>query len=352
MKQRLMAAALGSVTVTPDATIREAMVAIDRSGLEVVLVCERDRKLLAMATDGDIRRALLRGETLESGVMTAANRNFTTVPVGVHRNEAVRTMLDGGFHCVPVVDGAGVLVDLHTLWVSLLAQDTGSWAVIMAGGRGERLGELTHAIPKPMLPVGDRPILERIVQLIVSHGIRRIFLSVNHMASMIEDHFGDGRRFHCRIEYLREREALGTAGALRLLPSMPTQPLLVMNGDLLTNVNLTRLFALHRTAQSAATVALRRHAMKIPYGVCKVESGRVVALEEKPELSYEINAGIYVVSPEALPLVPTSGPYSMTALLEACMHLGLPVGAYRMHESWQDIGLPSEFESAQRAGRD
>jgi len=351
MTSRLMIAALDALVVLPGANIRDAMRAIDHSGLEVALVCDEAHRLIAMATDGDIRRALLRGETLESGIMTAANPTFTTVGPKVERSEAVRTMLKNGYHCLPVVDEQGRLLDLHTLWVALLGQDTGSWAVIMAGGKGERLGELTHAIPKPMLPIGDRPILEHIVQLIVSHGIRRIFLSVNHMASMIEDHFGDGTRFHCRIEYLREREALGTAGALRLLPTPPKKPLLVMNGDLLTNINLTRLFALHQTANNSATVALRRHVMKVPYGVCKVEASKVVALEEKPELAYDINAGIYVLSPETLDLVPADGAFTMTGLLDACMTQRLPVGAYRMQESWQDIGLPSEFESAQRIGK-
>lgn len=347
MRTGLMNAVLDSLVVSPSKTIRDAMIAIDGSGLEVALVCDEHRRLIAMATDGDIRRALLAGETLESNIMTAANRSFTTVQSGAERSAAVRAMLDGGFQCVPVVDEDGRLVDLHTLWVSLLGQDTGNWAMIMAGGKGERLGELTHGIPKPMLPVGDRPILERILQLLVSHGIRRIFLSVNHMASMIEDHFGDGVRFHCRIEYVREREPLGTAGALRLLPSMPQKPLIVMNGDLLTNVNITRLLSLHDTTKSTATVALRRHAIQIPYGVCQVEGGRVLKLEEKPKLTYDINAGIYVLSPEALKLVPKDGAFTMTALLDACLSKALPVGAYRMHESWQDIGLPSEFESAQ-----
>lgn len=341
-------APLETLVVKPEATIRDAMVAINRSGLEVALICDSRNRLLAMTTDGDIRRALLRGESLESCIMTAANPRFTKLSPETERSEAVQTMLMGGIRCVPVVEADGTLVRLHTLWAALLGQDTGSFAVVMAGGKGERLGELTHGLPKPMLPVGDRPILERIVNLIVSHGIRRIFLSVNHMASMIEDHFGNGTGFHCRIEYLREREALGTAGALKLLPVRPTQPLLVMNGDLLTNVNLTKLFALHTSAGNAATVALRRHVMKVPYGVCKVEGGQVVSLEEKPEFGYDINAGIYVLSPESLDLVPEVGPFTMTSLLDNCMARKMPVGAYRMQESWQDIGLPSEFQSAQR----
>jgi len=341
-------APLEALIVSPEASIREAMLTIDRSGLEVALVCDARRRLVAMATDGDIRRALLRDATLDDTIMVAANSSFTTVGPEVDQSEAMRLMLQRGYHCIPVLDAQGALLHLHTLKSALLGHDTGSVAVVMAGGKGERLGALTYAIPKPMLPVGDRPILERIVQLLVSHGIRRVYLSVNHMASMVEDHFGDGSKFHCRIEYLRERTALGTGGALRLLPEVPTHPLLVMNGDLLTNVNLTRLFALHRAGNHAATVALRRHVVKVPYGVCKVDAGHVIALEEKPELHYDINAGIYVLAPSTLALVPADGPFTMTGLLEACLAEGLVVGAYPMQESWQDIGLPAEFETAQR----
>lgn len=342
------AAPLEALLVSPGASLRDAMVAIDGSGLEVTLVCDARRRLVAMATDGDIRRALLRGATLADTIMVAANTRFTTVGPEVDPGEAMRLMLHHGYHCIPVVDEHGALIDLHTMKAALLGNDTGSVAVVMAGGKGERLGELTHAIPKPMLPVGDRPILERIVQLIVSHGIRRIYLSVNHLASMVEDHFGDGSRFHCRIAYLREKTALGTAGALRLLPDRPKKPLLVMNGDLLTNANLSRIFALHRANAHMATVALRRHVIKVPYGVCEVNDGRVTALREKPELHYDINSGIYVLAPEALDVLPAEGAFTMTGLLEACMDRGGIVGAYHMQEAWHDIGLPAEFENAQR----
>ncbi|MSP26043.1 MAG: CBS domain-containing protein [Myxococcales bacterium] len=338
--------ALDELIVSPRASIKDAMMAISKAGLEVALICELGPRIVGMVTDGDIRRALLRGESLESGIMVAANTKFARVGPDVHRSEAVRLMLQGGYKCLPVVAEDGTLLDLHTLWVAMLSQDTGSYGVIMAGGKGERLGELTQALPKPMLPVGDRPILEHIVQLLVSHGIRRIFLSVNYMAAMIQDHFGDGSRFYCKLSYLHEENALGTAGPLRLLPGMPARPLVVMNGDLLTSVNVSRMLALHQAGKFEATVALREHTVRVPYGVCHKENGRIVRIEEKPELRYHINAGIYVLEPRCLELVPAQGSYSMTTLLEECLRLGRNVGAYDMLESWQDIGLPAEFASA------
>jgi len=323
------------------------MEAINRSGLEVALICGESRKLLGMVTDGDIRRALLRGDGLQAPIMAAANTRFTAVGRNVHASEAVQLMFQNGFKCIPVINEQGELIDLHTLWVALLSQDSGCWAVVMAGGKGTRLGELTRAIPKPMVPVGDRPILERIVQLLVSHGIRRIFLAVNTMGRMVEDHFGDGSRFYCNIEYLRETTPLGTAGPLRLLPEKPQRPVIVMNGDLLTSINLSRMLAFHQTGAYAATMALRRHVVEVPYGVARLADGRVVGLEEKPKLSYDINAGIYVIDPPSLDLLP-SGFAPMTSLLQACIDDGRPIGAYPMQEAWHDIGLPSELERAQQ----
>jgi dTDP-glucose pyrophosphorylase len=325
----------------------KVMEVIDRSGLEVALVCDARRKLQAVVTDGDIRRWLIKGGALDDAVAKVGNPKFTSVPPSTPRHDALHIMVERAIKCVPVVDGTGTLVDIHTLHVALLGHRTESWAVVMAGGKGERLGELTRMIPKPMLPVGDRPILERIVQSLVAHGIRRIFLSVNYLGTMIEDHFGDGSRHFCRIDYLREDKPLGTGGPISLLPSPPTAPLLVMNGDLLTSINFSRLFAFHRAGEFAATVALREHIVKVPFGVAELDGPKVRKLVEKPTLNYRINAGIYVLSPETVARVPKGRMYPITELLDGCMKDGQSVGAYHMEETWNDIGLPEEYQRAQ-----
>ena len=237
---------------------------------------------------------------------------------------------------------------LHTLQVSLLNRKCESWAVIMAGGKGERLGELTNAIPKPMLPVGDRPILERIIQLLISHGIRRIFISVNYLARMIQDYFGDGSRYHCRIEYLHETKALGTGGALSLLPEVPKASVLLINGDLLTNLNLTRFLEFHEKGGHHITAALRDHSIQVPFGVADVEGSRISRLREKPVLSYQINAGIYAIVPDALELIPRDLFFPVTKLIDICLEKSLSVGGYHIQETWKDIGLPEEYWNAQK----
>jgi dTDP-glucose pyrophosphorylase len=325
------------------ASALEAMRAIDASGLEVALICTADGRLRAIVTDGDLRRAILKGQPLTTPAVEIGNQQFTSVSPSGSRADAVRLMLARSFKCVPVIDAQGVLVDLHTLHGALQVPDCGSWAVIMAGGKGERLGELTQAIPKPMLPVGDKPILEHLVHLLVGHGIRRIFLSVGYLGQMIEDHFRDGERFRCRIDYLREDQPLGTGGALSLIRELPTAPLLVMNGDLVTAVNLTRMLAFHRQNQHAATIALRDHVVKVPFGVVDTEAGRVTALREKPVLSYAINAGIYALEPRLLARIPGDRLFPITELFDDCLKRGESVGGYHLDETWNDIGLPEEY---------
>lgn len=337
---------LSDLIVGPDASILSVMKAIDHTGMEVALVCGPERRLLSVVTDGDIRRWLIRGGSLADPIAEVGCKTYTSVPVQTDRAEALRMMIEHGFKCVPVVDDHQHLVDVHTLTLALLGHRTQSWVVIMAGGKGERLGDLTQAIPKPMLPVGDRPILERLVNLLVSHGFRRIFISVNYLGKMIKDHFGDGSRFHCHIEYLDEDQPLGTGGALTLLPERPQEPILVMNGDLVTNIDLSQMMDYHRGRGFAATMALREHTIKVPFGVVEFSNGTVEKLREKPNLHYHINAGIYILDPSIIDLIKPACMYPITELLEACLTTGRSVGAYPIHQNWSDVGLPEEYRNA------
>jgi dTDP-glucose pyrophosphorylase/CBS domain-containing protein len=340
---------LDDLMVGPEDTILSVMKSIDLTGLEVALVCDRSRKLLSVVTDGDIRRALIRGMSLNDAIGSVGNKNFTSVADNATRVDALELMIKNGIKCIPVVDAKRQLVDLHTLSTSLVGERVESWAVVMAGGKGERLGELTKGVPKPMLPIGDRPILEHIVRLLVTHGIRRVFISVNYLARMIQDHFGDGSDYQCRIEYLHEQEdiPLGTGGPIALLPEMPKHPLIVMNGDLLTRIHLGRLLAFHRSGEYVATMGLREHVVQVPFGVAEVKDSMIAKLVEKPKLNYRINAGIYVLNPELIPTIPKNRTYPITDLLNGCLKSGKRVGAYHMQEAWNDIGLPEEYQRAQ-----
>ena len=216
----------------------------------------------------------------------------------------------------------------------------------MAGGRGERLRPLTDALPKPMVRVAGRPILERIVLHLVGFGIRRIFLSVNYLAEVIEQHFGDGAAYGCSIEYLRKRQPLGTGGSLSLLPERPSDPLLVLNGDLVTQFNVAGMLDIHAQAGHAITMGVREYSHAVPYAVLDVAGGRITRISEKPDISWPVNAGIYVLSPSLLDRIPRDVPYMVPALIETCLEKGECVGAFWIEDDWLDVGRQRELRQA------
>jgi NDP-sugar pyrophosphorylase family protein len=225
----------------------------------------------------------------------------------------------------------------------------GFWgAVIMAGGEGRRLRPFTTNRPKPMIEIGGVPLLERQVRGLVAAGLRRIYISTNYLGHLIEDHFGDGLCFDADICYLREKDKLGTAGSLSLLPQRPDGPLLVMNGDVLTTSDYGRLLAYHQEHEAYMTVGVIEYRVEIPFGVVRVEGTSAVALEEKPSQSFLCNAGIYVLSQGALDLIPAGGPHNMTDVIETAIAMRRTVSVFPIHEYWTDIGNPADLEKARR----
>lgn len=342
---------LACLCVRPDATVLEAMHAINAGGHAIAFVCGVRGKVHGLLTDGDLRRALLAGATLESRVLvTAMRHDFASVSPEATRAEALDLMRARHIEHLPVLDERGRLVGLHLLHELLGATPRPNWAVIMAGGRGTRLYPITQHVPKPMVTVAGRPILERLVLHLVGYGIRRIYLAVNYLAEMIEAHFGDGRAFGCEIHYLREDRALGTGGPLALLPETPEHPLLVMNGDLVTTADISRLLAFHARGSYAATFGLRSYAVEIPFGVATVRGDRVVGLREKPTERMHVSAGIYVLSPPVLSLIPRDIEYPITELFAACLRRRMPLGAHVIEDEWVDVGRPQELSRARGAG--
>ena len=280
--------------VSESASLRTAMEVLDRGSLEIVLVVSPDGALLGTLTDGDIRRAILSGASLEDAASGFMHRRFTAVGPSASRTEVLDLMRACTFQQIPIVDEGGQLVGLHLLREILGASIRPNWAVVMAGGRGERLRPITDSLPKPMIKVAGRPILERIVLHLVGFGIRRIFLSVNYMGDMIEGYFKDGAELGCNIEYVKEEKPLGTGGALSLLPEKPDHPVLMLNGDLLTQFNVGNMLAFHADGGFKATVGVHEYVHTVPYGVVEREGDRITGIREKPTQTWLANAGIYV----------------------------------------------------------
>lgn len=326
-------------------TVADLMRRMDWAALEIVLVVDAQGRLAGTVTDGDIRRAILKGLDLSTPASAVMNRKPIAVEAHTPRAEALRIMRRFGIRHLPCLDACGRPVRLEML-DGMADQTDAPSAVIMAGGLGQRLRPLTENTPKPMLKVADRPILDHILGSLRQSGIRDVVISVNYLADRIREHIGDGAGHDLNVNYVSETKRLGTAGALALLAPRPRSAFLVMNGDLLTGVNFASLFRFQKRTGHDLVVCVRRHSTTVPYGVLEIAGGRVVALKEKPTLDFFINAGIYVVEPHCLDLIEPESHCDMTDLIQKAMDRGFSVGAFPIIEYWRDIGSPEDYARA------
>ena len=333
--------------VDPDASIEEAMRRIQESELRIAVVTTDDDRLLGVVTDGDVRRGMLDGMGQEAPVTQIMNEEPVTAQERDDRESIVQMMRRHHVHQIPVVDRQGRVVRLETVDDVIAPNERPNPVVIMAGGLGTRLRPITDDCPKPLVEVGGVPILETILERLSAQGFRHVYLSVNYKADMIEEHFGDGGAWGLQVEYLRERERRGTAGALSLLPERPAHPLLVLNGDLLTTLNFRQLIDFHRRRSVAATMCVRRRDVEIPYGVVETDGHEVSGIEEKPTDRYFVNAGIYVLEPDALGAVPDGQYYDMTEHLQSLVDAGEEVTAYPIRAYWRDVGQKEDLHKAE-----
>lgn len=337
--------------VTRGASLREAIRVIEESRKTIAVVIDENRRLLGTVSDGDIRRAILAGKTLDAEVTEAMNRQPRTTTDDSSDSTLLQFIRKYDLEAVPVVDGDRRLrrvVHVNELMPGDAVGGAEGFdaAVIMAGGEGRRLRPLTDSIPKPMVNVGGVPLIERLVKRIARAGVRSIYVAVNYLADVIENHLGDGSRFGASIIYLREQRKMGTAGALSLLPETPRGPLLVINGDIVTTSEFKNFLRFHMDYKAAVTVGAVTHRVQIPYGVIRCDGMHAVALEEKPSQFFLCNAGIYVVSPDVLRFLPDGEPYNMTELMQRCILERCPVVVFPIHEYWSDIGTPSDLQEA------
>lgn len=338
------------IFVFPDETIREVLRRIGDQGLQIALVVDADEKLIGVITDGDVRRAILAGRSLEDGVRHIMNRTPICVSSRATREDLVATFAEHRHILrIPAVDEAGRVVGIHLAEDLLPHSTAGVPVVLMAGGLGTRLRPHTDKLPKPMLDVCGRPILEHSIRAMRGFGFRKFYISVNYLREVVKDHFGNGEGFGVEIEYLEENERLGTAGALRLLPQDVGSPIIVMNGDILTHLNFRNLLDHFITGAADATMCLRPYVHQIPYGVASFDGEVLVGIQEKPQHFHFINAGIYVLGKHMLERIPPSGFFDMPSLFQEIMDdRELTATVFPIHEFWMDIGNPNDLEVARR----
>ncbi|HEY1100020.1 MAG TPA: nucleotidyltransferase family protein [Myxococcota bacterium] len=344
---------LSSFTIGTGATLRDAAACIDVGGCGIAVVVDGHGRLVDTITDGDIRRSVLAGRHLQATVEELRHRRVGTpyeTPVFASIDDDDAALLSilraRCLRQLPLVDADGVVRDLVTIDDLVVGNASmGVHAVVMAGGFGTRLGDLTKNTPKPMLPVGDKPLLEHIVGQLRAAGITTMSVTTHYRAEQIEEHFGDGRDFGVDIQYVAEDRPLGTAGALGLLPP-PTMPLLVMNGDILTRIDIDAMLRFHREHAAELTVAVRQYEMAVPFGVVEADGPLVSAIKEKPQVGFLVNAGIYLIEPSVLPLVPAGARLDMPDLITALLSQQRRVASFPVLEYWLDIGRVEDYSRA------
>jgi len=330
-----------------NADIRQAMEYLGLSQNHILLVVDENDRLLGTVTDGDIRRSLLDGMALDTPVAKVMNMTPISTTLESSQQERLKLFRTHRILHLPLIDAERRVVGLVGIDELVAAPETQeNLVVIMAGGLGTRLRPMTEDTPKPLLPIGGRPILETIIEQLTGHGFTRICLSVNYKSDMVRGHFGDGSKFGAEIQYLEEETRMGTAGPLGLIKEPGDTPILVMNGDLLTKLNFSALLSYHREQQSYATVCVREFDMQIPFGVIEHQNNNVKAIVEKPVHKFLVNAGIYVIESAALAGIPKGQYLDMPDFLHNVIADGQPVVAFPVHEYWLDIGRIEDMSRA------
>jgi len=337
-----------TVLIPQTAIIAEAIKNLNDSHLQISLVVNPNGELLGTLTDGDIRRGLLNGLELSSTIISIMFSTPLVVPPEVGRDTALQIMRANKIHQLPIVDKNKRVVGLH-IWDELNApRDLPNIMVIMAGGKGTRLRPHTEKCPKPLLPVGNKPMLEHIIERAKAEGFNHFIISIHYLGHMIEEYFGDGSQWQVKIEYIKEDAPLGTAGAIGLLESKPTLPFVVTNGDVLTDIRYSELLHYHCLHNSLATMAVRLHEWQHPFGVVITEGVDIKNFQEKPISRSHINAGIYILEPKAIELLVANEYCDMPALFSRLQENGHRTIVYPMHEPWMDVGRLEDYEIANR----
>lgn len=329
------------------AAIGDAVSRLEAAVLKLLVVLDGDDRVIGTVSDGDVRRGLLRGLSLASPVLEVINASPVLLGPGGDRPAVLAEMDARMVKILPLVDSRGTLVGLEELDPRPSGRDHPNLVVVMAGGKGTRLAPLTETCPKPMVKIGEKPILETIVDQLRAQGFRRICLSVNYLAEAVRDYFGDGARWGVEISYIHETEPRGTAGALSLIREEPDAPVLVVNGDLLTRLDFSRLISFHEEQRAEATVCLREYEFQIPFGAVELDGVDIVRIREKPVYRCFVSAGIYCLSPQVLREVPLEGRHDMPELLNCLAEQGRPIRPFPIHEYWLDIGCVQDLNLAQ-----
>ena len=342
---------VADVMVAEGASLRDVLELLTRTGKQIALIADPDRKLVGLVTDGDLRKAILRGLSLDAKVDEAMNRAPLVAPAGMTSEDALRLMRERSIRHLPVVDAERRIVDLLRLedLLTPLPPPLSTRAVIMAGGEGRRLQPITETVPKPLVKIGGKPLIEILIERLHASGIHEIVVAVHHKSTVVRAALGDGARLGVRLSYVEEQTPLGTMGALTLVRDLLDGPFVVVNADILTRCDFRAMLEFHRSQPDVRmTVGVSLHQVDIPYGEFTLRGARVTRVEEKPRKEFPINAGIYVLEPSVVDVIPAGEPFDATDLIRWLLDKDWPVAAYPIREYWLDVGRLGDLEKANR----
>ena len=336
---------IDEIKINQNASIKEALEVIDKGAIKVAVVLSDDGLLLGILNDGDIRRALLKGMSLGDSIAGIINKHPVVANINDTKERILELANEKKLHQIPIISN-GKLIGIQDIREFLAPKNKPNKVILMVGGLGTRLRPLTNDVPKPMLDVGNKPILHTIVENFAKYGYTDIIMCVNYKSEIIKEYFGNGDKFGVKIEYVLESQRMGTAGALSLLKERPKDDFFVMNGDLLTNVNFEYLHEYHKDSNALASICIRKYEMQVPYGVVNVRANKVTSIEEKPTQSFFVSAGIYMFSPIVLDFIPKGVFYDMPTLFSELLKHDFPIHPFPIREYWLDIGRMDEYRRA------
>lgn len=337
-----------NIIVAPTDSIRYTMRILDSEALRIALICDKQTSLLGTVTDGDIRRALLRDANMDDPISCVMNTKPHTASISTTRTQRLKLMQEYELTAIPIINEERRVIGVETLHQAMLPEKKENPVFIMAGGFGTRLQPLTDHCPKPMLRVGEKPMLEHLINQFIFHGFCNFYISTHYLPEVIKRYFGDGSQWNVKINYVHEEQPLGTGGALGLLPkNLPDLPIIMMNGDVLTKLNYSHLLQHHMSQKFDATMCVREDEHYVPFGVIETKNQLITNMVEKPTYNYKINTGIYVLDPCIIANIQTRQKIDMPTLLDQSLKQGKRIGTYTSYDYWLDIGQMKDYQKAQ-----
>lgn len=336
---------IDKLKISSNSTIKQALKIISEGAIHIAIVVDNKEKFIGTLSDGDIRRGFLKGFNLKSPIKSLISKKPIFVKKNETRENLIKIALSKKIYQIPVVDNSSKVIGIHVLDELIRYKDKSNKVVIMAGGKGMRLRPLTKNIPKPMLKVGDKPILQTLIEKFRESGYKNFVICVNYKSKIIKDFFNDGKKFGVKIEYIHEKSRMGTAGALSLFKHKPKEPFFVINGDLLTNLDFEKLLNFHYEHNSQATMSVREYNIESPYGEVKLSNEKIIAIQEKPKHKYFVNAGVYVLDPKCINLIPKKY-FDMPSLFKKMILKNKKIISFPLGEYWLDIGKFNDYKKA------